>query len=346
MGLSLRLVLLVVWFSVLTLPRSAAAQVRADREGEIRAAAQTAFSAREWEEAVRHYRALLQIDEKDGVAWQNLGYALHTLGRHDEALDVHLHVVESFPARRGTAVFNVACVQALRGETREALDWLERAIQTGSISLRSLATDADLDSLRGEPRFAQMVESLAVTEVSPKSYVQNKQRGYFRLSFWGKGGACAQVVMHYGRPAWKEAYARAIDAPANGTQHWRLGQNFWTTLDTSVPLTLGGVPVAAGYYYVTLRARDGDIRLVLHEPSEIYRRRTDASDVASLRGGLEIPLHDEPSATFAESLEIDVVMDQQRELTGHDLVLRFGPYQLYTSLDAHANWTGQESRSP
>jgi DUF2911 family protein len=39
---------------------------------------------------------------------------------------------------------------------------------------------------------------------------------------------------------------------------WRLGKDFWTVLDTNVPLKIAGKEVAAGTYYLGLfRSADG-----------------------------------------------------------------------------------------
>ena len=53
--------------------------------------------------------------------------------------------------------YNVACCEGLDGRTAEAIEHLRLAVDK-SEDLRQMATeDSDLDSLRGEPAFKEMV---------------------------------------------------------------------------------------------------------------------------------------------------------------------------------------------
>lgn len=60
------------------------------------------------------------------------------------------------------------------------------------------------------------------------------------------------VCVQYGQPTWSAAHQAELDS-AKGKQ-FRLGKDYWTTLNTSCALTIGGVKVAAGSYYLGLKA--------------------------------------------------------------------------------------------
>jgi quercetin dioxygenase-like cupin family protein len=54
--------------------------------------------------------------------------------------------------------FNAACFEALAGETDAALDHLRRAVELDAAEARRYAaTDTDLDALRDDPRFAELL---------------------------------------------------------------------------------------------------------------------------------------------------------------------------------------------
>lgn len=57
--------------------------------------------------------------------------------------------------------YNATCFYALAGETEKALDCLERClIKVGNVSREWLEQDSDLDSVRSNPRFREIVETL------------------------------------------------------------------------------------------------------------------------------------------------------------------------------------------
>jgi Tfp pilus assembly protein PilF len=53
--------------------------------------------------------------------------------------------------------YNLACCRAHVGDRDRALDALEKAFATGFANRAHAAADADLESLRGEPRFQAVV---------------------------------------------------------------------------------------------------------------------------------------------------------------------------------------------
>jgi Flp pilus assembly protein TadD len=52
------------------------------------------FKAERWEEAVREFRAYLDLAEDEGNAWGRLAEALARLGRADDAADAYLRGIE------------------------------------------------------------------------------------------------------------------------------------------------------------------------------------------------------------------------------------------------------------
>jgi adenylate cyclase len=59
-------------------------------------------------------------------------------------------------------LYNIGCIRAMAGALDGALDCLERAVQAGMRNVGWLEHDSNLDSIRQHPRFAELMQSLAV----------------------------------------------------------------------------------------------------------------------------------------------------------------------------------------
>src|SRR5687767_8205013 len=81
------------------------------------------------------------------------------------------------------------------------------------------------------------------------------ERGSTRVLFWSteKNVPLGQLAIDFGRPVWKKEYENqaAFDGFTKG-KVWRFGKDFWTTLDTGLPLKIAGKEVAPGTYYLGL----------------------------------------------------------------------------------------------
>ena len=87
----------------------------------------------------------------DAVA--QLAVHLHEAGSYEQAASAGLRAFESGAEGRGRVAYNLACSHARVGHTDAALDWLERAADTGFADLDLLDGDPDLDGLRSDNRF-------------------------------------------------------------------------------------------------------------------------------------------------------------------------------------------------
>ena len=114
-------------------------------------------------------------------------------------------------------------------------------------------------------------------------------KGETRILLWDSaaGKPAAEVALSYGRPAWKKDYEApgALDSITKG-KLWRAGQNFFTNLDTNVPITIGGQDVPVGHYYVAIqRSADGaNWMLAFIDPPSTRSMIVDASEVGGDRG--------------------------------------------------------------
>ena len=109
-------------------------------------------------------------------------------------------------------------------------------------------------------------------------------RASARVLYWNTqtNAAAGQFVIDYGRPVWKKEYEdpAKFDAMTRG-KIWRMGSNFWSILDTQLPLSIGGKKVPAGFYYLGLhRSEEGsEWSLVFIDPGKVRKGRLDAFQI-------------------------------------------------------------------
>lgn len=293
------------------------------------ARAEKAWQSQDWKAAADAYAEVVEIAPDDGMAWHHLGYSLHALGRLDEALKAHVKAAE-FPDVGGVGAYNAACVHALQGRKDDAFRWLEKARKKGFANAEQLAIDSDMDSLRDDPRFAKLVESMGDAKGAPafKAYVVSTERAGARLLYWGQSDSPGQISIDYGKPVWKPEYAAAIESEKLVGKRWRLGRDFWTTFDTNLPLRVGDAELAPGAYYLTLeKTAEGAFVLAFNDPAKIRAKKIDAYLAHMTKGGIEVEMLHETTDKVAEELMINLATKKDDARRGA-LTIQFGPHVL------------------
>lgn len=92
----------------------------------------------------------------DGRALYDVGRDLLKYADYDRAARAFVAAAQA-GVREGTSLYNAACARALASQKGEALDLLQRALDAGFDDPDHLREDDDLDGLRDEPRFRQLV---------------------------------------------------------------------------------------------------------------------------------------------------------------------------------------------
>ncbi|PYV15117.1 MAG: hypothetical protein DMG21_15955 [Acidobacteria bacterium] len=111
------------------------------------------------------------------------------------------------------------------------------------------------------------------------------ERASARLLYWDQqvNASAGQVAIDYGRPEWKKQYQDpAILGKLTKGQVWRMGNNYWTALDTQLVVVIGGRRITPGLYYLGLyRSPDGATwALAYINPTLVRSRHLDAFDIA------------------------------------------------------------------
>lgn len=84
---------------------------------------------------------------------------LTQVGRYPEALEVDLRLVRQRP-QDAVAHYNLACTYARLGKTDSAIRALRRAIELGYRDYSYIKRDRDLDSIRDDPRYRELMRQL------------------------------------------------------------------------------------------------------------------------------------------------------------------------------------------
>jgi hypothetical protein len=78
-------------------------------------------------------------------------------GDYEKSIALYEMLLAEHLAGNAAVLFNIACAEALLGRTDAAIERLEAAVQADERARDAARTDSDLDSLRDDPRFAELI---------------------------------------------------------------------------------------------------------------------------------------------------------------------------------------------
>ena len=168
-----------------------------------------------------------------------------------------------------------------------------------------------------------------------------EERAATRIGYWREdvNEGYGEVVLTYGRPLWKPEYEEGLDTLTRG-KLWRMGDNYWSLLDTQLPITVGGVSVEPGFYYLAIgRSEDGEQwHLVFIDAARARQRLLDSYDVGTRPGEIPVlfktPLEFESREEPAEKLTILFSLREGSKTEGR-MELTWGPFALTTPIEIH-----------
>jgi hypothetical protein len=159
-----------------------------------------------------------------------------------------------------------------------------------------------------------------------QGYKQYAERNASRVAWWTPTFESKGEIFVQSEPvAWKADYDKLVGGLTAG-RRVRLGGNFWTTLDISLPATIGGTKVEPGYYYVLAEKGEGDSwNLVLLDYKRAHEKKLDAYMSEGVEGGLVC------STVYTKGdVEDEMTIDfgQNRETKTFSLDVAFGPHKI------------------
>jgi len=108
------------------------------------------------EDAVEVFDAILDADPDDVDSWLTKGAAHFALKQYDKAIDSFNNVLKR-NANEDAAWYYKSCSEALRGNAKLALTFLERAVSLDENYREIAADDESFASLKEDPKFKQIV---------------------------------------------------------------------------------------------------------------------------------------------------------------------------------------------
>jgi TolB-like protein/Flp pilus assembly protein TadD len=110
--------------------------------------------------AVERARLRVERHPDDGRALYMGAIALQRLGEHERALEWARRAAETAPREEFSTHYNLGCFYARAGDRDKALERLEQCVSLAGGFREWIAHDRDWESLRGDPRFEELLTRL------------------------------------------------------------------------------------------------------------------------------------------------------------------------------------------
>ena len=114
---------------------------------------------RQYEEAMSEFKKALEIDRDDSYALSQLAHTYGIIGRRDEAYKA-IAQLKALSRRKYVLPSDIAAIYAGLGEKDRAFEWLEKAYTDRDDGVPFLKVDPSWDSLRSDPRFADLLRRI------------------------------------------------------------------------------------------------------------------------------------------------------------------------------------------
>ena len=155
-------------------------------------AANEYFNNQDWENAVVAYQNITGVETENNQAWFRLGFSLYQLARYEESIPAFEQALEHgfFNLQ---AMLSLARSNAQVGNTDRAIEWLREATGAGFAFPQLLETDAGLESIRSDARFAELVLA-AQRNSTPCEFDENYRQFDFWIGEWDVYTPAGQLV--------------------------------------------------------------------------------------------------------------------------------------------------------
>jgi beta-lactamase regulating signal transducer with metallopeptidase domain/Tfp pilus assembly protein PilF len=114
-----------------------------------------------WKKVAEGFEAYASEHEDSGRALFEAGYARLYSGEEAKSAEHFARALE-LGYRKPATLYNLACAEARQGHVDRAFEWLGKALDAGFDGKGMLRTDEDLENLRSDPRFRELVKRTEV----------------------------------------------------------------------------------------------------------------------------------------------------------------------------------------
>ena len=128
--------------------------------------AEAKMQAKQWTEAAALWEQVVKANPVYGRFWEQMGTAYYNAKNYRKAIPAYEKQFELGHGQPAYAAYNIACNYALAGEKEQAIKWLEKALALKFPDLPHAQTDMDLESIRSDPRYRNMVGLIDTSKMS------------------------------------------------------------------------------------------------------------------------------------------------------------------------------------
>jgi tetratricopeptide (TPR) repeat protein len=115
---------------------------------------------KDYDKAIRDYDKAIRLDPKFALAFYNRGQAWSERKDYDKALGDYDASIRLDP-KFALAFYSKACCDALQGRIDPAIENLRQSLEVGYRNFGHMAKDSNLDSIRNEPRYKELLKRYA-----------------------------------------------------------------------------------------------------------------------------------------------------------------------------------------
>jgi DNA-binding winged helix-turn-helix (wHTH) protein/TolB-like protein len=115
-------------------------------------------------ESVAEIKQAIELAEDSEAMWAVLGYVYAKAGQRDEAIKVLNFLNERMSRGEYVPALNVAWIYAALGDKDQALASFNKAIDEREGRLLNMIDEQELDGLRSDPRFAELIRRLGLPD--------------------------------------------------------------------------------------------------------------------------------------------------------------------------------------
>jgi tetratricopeptide (TPR) repeat protein len=108
---------------------------------------------------IQRLEETLKADPGSMTIMQSLAIAYSMRGDYDKALGT-LEKMRALQPGRADTYYNISCIKAKQGKVSESVEWLGLAVSKGFRNRSLMVTDKDLDAIKGNPGFRDIVHKL------------------------------------------------------------------------------------------------------------------------------------------------------------------------------------------
>lgn len=113
-------------------------------------------------EAIAEIKSAIELAEDSEAMWAMLGYVYAKAGQRDEAIKILNFLNERISRGEYVPALNVAWIYAELGDKDQAFFWFNKAIDEREGRLLNMTLEPELDALRSDARFANLIQRIGL----------------------------------------------------------------------------------------------------------------------------------------------------------------------------------------